>query len=43
MDIQNNQQHMLRNIYVVDKDFQKMYEDLIVTKAAQWQSQHCKI
>lgn len=28
-------------IYVGDKDFKKLLEDLIVTKATQQQSQHC--
>lgn len=29
------------NIYVGDKDFKKLLEDLLVTKATQQQGQHC--
>lgn len=37
----NGTRYKVRSIYVGDKDFKKLFEDLIVTKATQQQSQHC--
>ena len=37
----NGTRYKVCSIYVGDKDFKKLFEDLIVTKATQQQSQHC--
>lgn len=37
----NGTRYKVRSIYVGDKDFKKLFEDLIVTKVTQQQSQHC--
>ena len=38
----NGTRYKVRSIYVGDKDFRQLFEDLIVTKAAQQQTQRCE-
>ena len=37
----NEIRYKVRSIYVGDKDFKKLFEDLIVKKTTQQQGQHC--